>query len=307
MSFEIGQPRTTFAQWNQSSLENFCWCLSQSLNPHIAEDNQLWQQQKWLLPKTLEIEIDSFKKQILSSYCFCASGCGGNEQSNQSMGTNMVLNEEYNLSALSGSDKHEEVKTVLESRHQTQEVIEESDTARYNPNNNVSESEEVLGMTGGDLSYKTRKDIVYKATFRRMRKYFIQDFLSTTELRSQHRDYLVCLIEYCAVNFPQCDINRACVIFDCIINAKNKLGAISQEDTQLKPRIERLMYCYSQKLFRTMSAHPVFLKIMLHFLGIEGVSSLIFSEPKVSFHPKVQTHLLNLRLTAAWMKESPSV
>ncbi|CAI2385674.1 unnamed protein product [Moneuplotes crassus] len=292
------------AQWIQHSLPNLCQCFTGPLHLHAVEETHSSNQQKLLFERANRVGIEPFIEELLTTYCFCFTQNVSINEPESPKDTGASAREYCKKSFHSELRPHEEVKTVPESRHQAQEVIEESDTARYNPNNNVSESEEVLGMTGGDLSYKTRKDVVYKATFRRMRKYFIQDFLSTTELHSQHRDYLVCLREYCAINFPQYGTSRVCEIFDCIINPKDKLGVFPDQDIPLKATIGRLMHCYSQKLFKRMNNQPEFLEILLHLLGIQGVNNLVFADPRVAFDQSVQAHLLSLRARAAWMQFS---
>mmetsp|Transcript_15178 Transcript_15178/g.15059 ORF Transcript_15178/g.15059 Transcript_15178/m.15059 type:complete len:87 (+) Transcript_15178:236-496(+) len=50
--------------------------------------------------------------------------------------------------------------------------------------------------------YKSRKDVIYKAIFRRMRKFFMDDFLTTMGKKSIKFRFPQKVKDYCSFRFP---------------------------------------------------------------------------------------------------------
>ncbi|CAI2360063.1 unnamed protein product [Moneuplotes crassus] len=166
-----------------------------------------------------------------------------------------------------------------------------------------AESEEfTVRRTQTDLS--ARRDVVFKAVFRRLRKYFVKDFATISGPRPSQEDYPQRLQEYCKAKFPEVRLDRVSVVFDCIINAKGKLGTIPQEDVQLKEAISKLLHFYSEKKFRLMNDHPEFFHVLLHFIRLENVVRMVFKEQRWAFRKKVKAHLKKLETFATCMLNS---
>ncbi|CAI2362254.1 unnamed protein product [Moneuplotes crassus] len=292
--FCMNQDSPKFVQCSRDSLLGMCCCSPGIYYSSLAKG------------KPKDFNMDLLVEQLQATFCFCF--------------VDQIVEPRPKKPSQESKSK---VKDSQESYHPVDKQLEEIkaeaifepeptrlvgakvfDGSEQMSNDSQSEPDSIHG--GPNSDYQTRKDVVYKATFRRMRKYFIRDFEITTRHNFQQRDYLTCLREYCTLKFSQCDIARTLVVFDCIVDSKNKLRAFPGEDRQLKATIGKLLYCYSGKLFKRMKAQPEFLEILLYFLNIQGVSNLIFSESEASFQQKVQTQLQNLRISVSWMKDFDS-
>mmetsp|Transcript_19659 Transcript_19659/g.19305 ORF Transcript_19659/g.19305 Transcript_19659/m.19305 type:complete len:98 (+) Transcript_19659:352-645(+) len=96
----------------------------------------------------------------------------------------------------------------MEPQHELENSGRIQRTTRQKSHNYESEPEDEFTLGRPAQSYKTRKDLVYKAAFRRMRKYFTQDFRAATKHHSSGTDYISRLREYCSYKFPESNSDR---------------------------------------------------------------------------------------------------
>ncbi|CAI2381735.1 unnamed protein product [Moneuplotes crassus] len=295
-------PRLT--AWVKTSLTNFCCCPDEKSYLQTSQEINPSNGQQWLLENLNSAECSPTLDQLLSAYCVCTTSGNKSSQSVKPSKTAEPCHEKHQLLAVSEPKRNDESKVASDSKHKSH--LKTKGSRCDNPKKDGADSVEEFTLARSSQNYKTRKDLVYKAALRRMRKYFIQDFKEATKHSLPETDYPSRLREYCAAKFPESNTDRALVVFDCIINSKGKLGAIPSEDRDLKNLTEKLMYFYSEKMFKRMRTHPEFLEALLHFLSIEGVSNLIYSDNRVSFQRKVKTHLHKLKERTLRMLPSAS-
>ncbi|CAI2379840.1 unnamed protein product [Moneuplotes crassus] len=298
--FAINQRSLRLTSCSDDSLPSFCCCLNGKSNHLAGQDVDCWRTQQWIYGVPNLSEINSFVQYLLRNYCACVRDYENSSMHEQASDS---ISKDPQQLVDQMPKRHEESKAEPSSEHGHSSRMEAS--PRHLPANNEPEATEEFTLGRVVESYKTRKDLVYKATFRRMRKHFIKDFREATKHSLSETNYPSKLREYCAAKFPASNIDRVLTAFDCVINSRGRFGSISHQDSELKSLIEKLMCFYSEKLFKIISSQPGFLEILLHFLSIEGVSSLIYSDQRVSFHRKVQTHLLQLKERAFQMLTFP--
>ncbi|CAI2379440.1 unnamed protein product [Moneuplotes crassus] len=292
------------AEWTKISLTNFCCCPTEKSYLKTSQGENSNNGQQWLPKVSGCLESNSPVKNFERTYCAGVMSYNNSYACKQSNDDAKSLHQGHQQLVISESKQHDESKVDLDSECESQSQVKTS--RRHRSKNEETESIEEFTLARPTQNYKTRRDLVYKAAFRRMRKYFIQDFKETTKHSLPETDYPSRLREYCAVKFPESNTDRVLVVFDCIVNSKGKLGAIPSEDRDLKNLTEKLMYFYSEKMFKRMRDHPEFLEMLLHFLNIEGVSNLIYSDNRVSFQRKVKTHLHKLKERTLRMLPSAS-
>ncbi|CAI2360555.1 unnamed protein product [Moneuplotes crassus] len=159
-------------------------------------------------------------------------------------------------------------------------------------------SQEMQGRNGHLFSpfwvraqYKSRKDVVYKAIFRRMRKFFTEDFQTTMGKKSIKSRYLQKVKEYCRIRFPNSDNEAVSTIFNCIINSRERLGKIRERDQLLKTKVADLVYMFSERRLKMMEDHPEFFDILLYFLNQPNTVNLISDEGSEEYFQKLRIHL----------------
>ncbi|CAI2359396.1 unnamed protein product [Moneuplotes crassus] len=293
----------------------FCWDHAQQSMGKSTEDNNDEKSHpslnKYLSDQTGIQDTGKAMKELLAKYCICIDGHQASNPQNKaseaqkaesSKASEILVHEEAkncNSSKSSEANNPDEHKRTDKSTLQDASRLR-SKTKSKAPKHDSDSEEFTLGRA--QLNYNTRKDVVFKAAFRRLRKYFIKEFAKDSTSRQLKEDYPQRLRDYCKAKFPEARLDRVCVIFDCIVNAKGRLGTIPQEDTQLKDTISKLLYFYSEKKFRLMNEHPEFFHVLLYFISLENVVSLIFNEQKQAFQQKVKAHLNKLKVLATCMK-----
>ncbi|CAI2379649.1 unnamed protein product [Moneuplotes crassus] len=299
------QAETPHSQINQSKLELWlqscngrAWFLQLLVTPSCCcKWTNYCENQTWLPSIADGDALNALFKYMQASYCFCV---GGHRQENTSAKS---LEVPESLHKVSQQFVHLKLEQSEESKSipktEADNLLQVKAPARHQLDHGLSEIDEELEESS--LNYKTRKDVVYKAAFRRMKKYFTQDFQVAFQDHFEQRDYLIRLQEYCSLKFPESNTSQACMMLDFIINPKNKLGVIPHVNRHLKRQVGKLMSCYSLKLFRQIEFRPEFLEILLHFLTIEGVGRMIFKDHRACFQSRVQTHLHQLKERAFWI------
>ncbi|CAI2376299.1 unnamed protein product [Moneuplotes crassus] len=301
--FGTNKPSPRLVSWTECLLANFCCCLDEERNLQTNEESNSCKMQKWLPRNSKNLEINPFIQAYFRTYCVCIKNVSSSRALVNS--SNATEADHKDSKTLADSEPKQHDESVMEPQHEPENSGRIQRTTRQKLHNYESEPEDEFTLGRPAQSYKTRKDLVYKAAFRRMRKYFTQDFRAATKHHSPETNYMSRLREYCSYKFPESNSDRICVAFDCVINAKGRFGVIPNQDTELKSLIEKLMHFYSEKIFKKIGSQSGFWDILLYFLSIEGVSSLIFSDQRVSFQRKVKAHLHKLKERVSQMRSLP--
>ncbi|CAI2386933.1 unnamed protein product [Moneuplotes crassus] len=265
---------------------------------------------KLMLQKPASKNSEVIMKELITKYCICMEndstqqekeGLSKSKNKKDVQKINYEESKDYKHPKEHDTKLHEEEKIPIKPSNEDAHESRPRFKSRPRALRHDSDSEEFT-LYRNRTNYNTRKDVVFKATFRRLRKFFIKDFATSAGNNSWAEDYPQRLREYCRQKFPEAHLDRVCTIFDCVINFKGKLGTIPQEDPQLKDAMNKLLYFYSEKKFRLMNPHPEFFHVLLHFISLENVASLVFNEQRQTFKQKVRAHLQKLKVFATLMK-----
>ncbi|CAI2385963.1 unnamed protein product [Moneuplotes crassus] len=150
--------------------------------------------------------------------------------------------------------------------------------------------------------YKSRKDVIYKAIFRRMRKFFMDDFLTTMGKKSIKSRFPQKVKDYCSFRFPACENETVSVIFNCIINSKEKICKIRSRDQPLRKKVSELVYMFSERRLKEMEEHPEFFEILMYFLNQPNTLNLISEDGTQEYLQKLRECLEQLAIVAAYRR-----
>ncbi|CAI2374296.1 unnamed protein product [Moneuplotes crassus] len=301
-AFQSCQESPRLASWVENSISDFCSCQAETPHSQIDQRTNHCEFQTWLPSIADGDALNALFDCMQIIYCFCV---GGHRQENTSAKSSEVaesLNKDSQQFVHPKLEQSEESKSIPKT--ESEDLLQVEAPARHQLNGRHSEADDEPEESS--LKYRTRKDVVHKAAFRRMKKYFIEDFQMVTQHCSEQTSYLTKLQEYCSLRFQESNTSQACMMLDYIINPKNKLGVIPHEDRHLKRLVGKLVSCCSLKLLRQIETQPEFLEILLHFLVTEGVSRMIFEDHRVCFQSRVQIHLQQLKERVLLLRSSLS-
>lgn len=147
-------------------------------------------------------------------------------------------------------------------------------------------------------TYAPRKDVIYRSAFRKMRKFFLQDFIKFSCRDTSKVGYYRRLENYIRERFPNVNQERLTSVMNCIINSRGTFQKFSKGEKELRQKVVDAVYFYTRRKLNALRRESAFFQILLYFLTQPNTTEIVCNSCSSTAEEVVKLYLWELKAHA---------